>query len=116
MPYIFQNFFILVAPALFAASIYMTLGRIIRSVKGERLSLVRVDWLTKTFVIGDAMSFMIQSGSAGLMFSSSTINIGQAMVVGGLFIQIIMFGLFALTAIIFQVVLSGDHLRRYISV
>jgi hypothetical protein len=27
-----------------------------------------------------------------------------------------MFGLFALTAIIFQVVLSGDHLRRYISV
>ena len=103
MPYIFQNFFILVAPALFAASIYMTLGRIIRSVKGEKLSLVRVDRLTKTFVIGDIMSFLIQSGSAGLMFSSSTVNIGQAMVVGGLFIQIIMFGLFALTAVIFQV-------------
>ncbi|KAN0117846.1 RTA1 like protein [Hyaloscypha variabilis] len=106
MPYIFQNFFILVAPALFAASIYMTLGRIIRSVKGEKLSLVRVDRLTKTFVIGDIMSFLIQGGSAGLMFSSSTVNIGQAMVVGGLFIQIIMFGLFALTAVIFQMRLN----------
>ena len=103
MPYIFQNFFILVAPALFAASIYMTLGRIIRSVKGERLSLVRVNWLTKTFVIGDVMSFLVQGGSAGLMFQSSTVNIGQAMVVGGLCIQIIMFGLFAITAVIFQV-------------
>ncbi|KAE9377347.1 RTA1 like protein [Stipitochalara longipes BDJ] len=102
MPYIFQNFFILVAPALFAASIYKTLGRIIRSVQGERLSLVRVNWLTKTFVIGDVMSFVVQGGSAGLMFSSSTVNIGQGMVVGGLCIQIIMFGLFALTAIIFQ--------------
>jgi RTA1 like protein len=103
MPYIIQNFFILVAPALFAASIYMTLGRIIRAVKGESLSLVRINWLTKTFVIGDIMSFLVQGGSAGLMFSSSTVNIGQAMVVAGLFIQIIMFGLFALTAVIFQV-------------
>lgn len=40
MPYIIQNLLILVAPALFAASIYMTLGRIMRAVKGERLSLV----------------------------------------------------------------------------
>lgn len=103
MPYIFQNFFILVAPALFAASIYMTLGRIIRSVKGERHSVIRVSRLTKTFVIGDVMSFLVQGGSAGLMFQSSTVKIGEAMVVGGLFIQIVMFGLFALTSIIFQV-------------
>jgi hypothetical protein len=103
MPYVVQNFFILVAPALFAASIYMTLGRIIRSVRGESLSLVRVNWLTKIFVIGDIMSFVIQGGSAGLMFQSNTVSIGQAMVVGGLFVQIIMFGVFAFTAVIFQV-------------
>lgn len=103
MPYIIQNFFILVAPALFAASIYMTLGRIIRALKAEKHSLVRVDRLTKTFVLGDVMSFLVQGGSAGLMFQSSTVNIGQGMVVAGLFIQIVMFGLFALTAVIFQV-------------
>lgn len=49
------------------------------------------------------MSFLIQGGSAGLMFQSSTLKIGQAMVVSGLCVQIIMFGLFALTAVVFQV-------------
>ena len=34
MPYIIQNVYILIAPALFGASIYMTLGRIICAVKG----------------------------------------------------------------------------------
>jgi hypothetical protein len=112
MPYIIQNFFILVAPALFAASIYMTLGRIIRAVKGENHSLIRVSRLTKTFVIGDVLSFWVQGGSAGLMFQSSTVKYGQAMVVGGLFIQIIMFGLFVCTAVIFQVRLWSFHLIR----
>lgn len=103
MPYIIQNLFILVAPALFAASIYMTLGRIIRSIGAEKHSVIRVNWLTKTFVCGDILSFLVQSGSAGLMFQPSTVKMGEGMVVGGLFIQIFMFGLFALTAVIFQV-------------
>lgn len=102
MPYIFQNFFILVAPALFAASIYMTLSRIIVSVNGEKYSIVGVGKLTKIFVAGDVVSFLMQGGSAGLMFSSSTVKIGQAIVVLGLFVQVIMFGLFAVTAMVFQ--------------
>ncbi|KFY04898.1 hypothetical protein V491_09240 [Pseudogymnoascus sp. VKM F-3775] len=102
MPYIFQNFFILVAPALFAASIYMTLSRIIVSVNGEKYSIVSVGKFTKIFVAGDVVSFLMQGGSACLMFSSSTVKIGQAMVVLGLFIQVIMFGLFAVTAMVFQ--------------
>jgi hypothetical protein len=56
LPFILQNFFILLAPALFAASIYMVLGRIIRSVRGERHSLIRVHWLTRAFVTGDVLS------------------------------------------------------------
>jgi hypothetical protein len=103
MPYIIQNVFILVAPALFAASIYMTLGRIILAVKGEEYSVIRPTRLTKTFVIGDVLSFLIQGGSAGLMMQASLAKYGQAMVVTGLFLQIIMFGLFAVTAVIFQV-------------
>ena len=51
--------------------------------------------------------------TVGLMFSSSIVDIGQAMVVGGLFIQIIMFGLFALTAVIFQVS-HGHFLASFI--
>ena len=85
----------------------MTLGKIIRAVKGEQHSLIRVSKLTKIFVTGDVLSFMIQGGSAGLMIQNGMANIGQAMVVGGLFIQIVMFGLFAVTAMIFRVGFSS---------
>lgn len=51
--YVIQSILILVAPALFAASIYMELGRIIRLTDGESLSLIRARWLTKIFVAGE---------------------------------------------------------------
>ena len=59
-PFIMQSLLILVAPALFGASIYIILGRIILLVDGERYSLVRKKWLTKFFVAGDVLSFMMQ--------------------------------------------------------
>lgn len=61
-PYIIQSILILIAPALMAASIYMILGRIILLTEGEVHSLVRREWLTKTFVLGDVLSFLMQSG------------------------------------------------------
>lgn len=62
MPYIIQNMYILLGPALFAASIYMILGRIILLTDGESHSLIKQRWLTKTFVIGDVICFCLQSG------------------------------------------------------
>jgi hypothetical protein len=102
MPYAIQNVFILLGPALFAASIYMCLSRIIRGVRGERHSLIKPSRLTKTFVTGDVLSFVVQGGAAGLMVSGNNAKTGEGMVIGGLMIQIIMFGLFAVTAVIFQ--------------
>lgn len=103
MPFVIQNAFILLAPALFAASIYMTLGHIIRCVKGESYSTIRVNWLTKTFVLGDVLSFLIQGSASGLIVTGNNLRLGEDIVVVGLFIQVIMFGLFAITAIIFVV-------------
>jgi hypothetical protein len=103
MPYVIQNMFILLPPALFAASIYTTLGRIIRSVRGEIYSIIRVDWLTKLFVLGDVLAFMVQGSAAGLMVTGNNATLGERIVVAGLLIQVIMFGLFAVTAIIFHV-------------
>jgi hypothetical protein len=60
-PYIVQAIFILIAPALFAASIYIVLGRIILMVDGERYSWVRQRHLTAAFVMGDVLSFQFQS-------------------------------------------------------
>lgn len=61
-PYIQQSLLLLLAPALFAASIYMILGRIIRLVDAEQHSLIRTKFLTKIFVAGDVLSFFVQSG------------------------------------------------------
>jgi hypothetical protein len=106
MPYIIQNTFILLPPALFAATIYMCLGRIIRLVQGDHLSIVRPGILTKVFVSGDVLSFVIQGGSAGLMAMASTRpilgTIGNAMVMTGLALQLVSFSIFALTALVFH--------------
>ncbi|KFY36015.1 hypothetical protein V494_05392, partial [Pseudogymnoascus sp. VKM F-4513 (FW-928)] len=48
-PYIMQSLLLLVAPALFAASIYMELSRIITLVDGESHALIKKKWLTKLF-------------------------------------------------------------------
>ncbi|ESK90509.1 rta1 domain protein [Moniliophthora roreri MCA 2997] len=64
-PYVTQTLFILIAPALIAASIYIILGRIIATLEAERHSLVPIKWLTKTFVIGDVFSFFMQASSSG---------------------------------------------------
>jgi len=61
-PYAMQSLFILLAPSLFAASIYMILGRIIRLTDGDSRSLIRGTRLTKIFVCGDVLAFFIQCG------------------------------------------------------
>jgi len=68
-PYIMQTLLLLVAPALFAASIYMALGRIILLVDGEDRSIIKKRWLTKIFVAGDVLSFVLQG--AGVYSESS---------------------------------------------
>jgi hypothetical protein len=61
-PYIVQTMLILVAPPLLAASIYMTLGRIVVKIDAENKSIIPVRFLTKIFVIGDVISFLLQCG------------------------------------------------------
>jgi len=60
-PYIVQAVLLLVAPALFAASIYMELGRVVMMVDGDNYLFVRRTWMTKLFVSGDVISFLMQS-------------------------------------------------------
>jgi RTA1 like protein len=110
MPYAVQSSMILLAPVLFSASIYMTLGRVIVSVGGEKHSLVRPSWLTKLFVIGDIFSLAVQGGAAGLMVTASNVVLGQNIILGGLGIQIIIFGLFCTTAVLFHVRMRRDVL------
>lgn len=104
MPYILQSVFLLVPPSLFAASIYMTLGRIIRGLgpKGESCCIIKIRWLTTIFVVGDVFGFMVQSGGAGFMAAGDDPKMGENIVVAGLFIQIIFFGIFIAAAVMFH--------------
>ncbi|KAL4879540.1 RTA1 like protein-domain-containing protein [Aspergillus karnatakaensis] len=94
MPYIIQSVFILLAPVLYAASIYMFLARLLISVAAEKYSLIRIQWLTKTFVAGDIISFLIQGTGAGLMAMD-----GMASMAKGI---ILVFGFFMATSFVFE--------------
>ncbi|KAI1059258.1 hypothetical protein LB507_004145, partial [Fusarium sp. FIESC RH6] len=95
--YSVQAILILVAPALFAASIYMILGRIIVSLRAQHLSLSPVRWLTKAFVCGDIVSFSLQAAGGSIQAS------GQKIILAGLFVPIVVFGFFVITSGLFHV-------------
>lgn len=103
VPYSIQSVFILLGPVLLAASVYMALGRIIRSTGGERYSLIRVKWLTKTFVSSDVISFLVQGTGSGMMaMGGSMASTAKGITIAGLVIQLIMFGLFIITSVVFE--------------
>jgi hypothetical protein len=104
-PFIIQQILILLSPALYAASIYMILGRIILLVHAESYSLIRRSWLTKIFVSGDILSMVVQGAGGGFMAAADTLDKQQAggnIIVGGLFIQLAIFGLFITVTALFH--------------
>lgn len=90
------------AAVLFAASVYMVFGRLIRSIEAEKYSIVRINWPTRTFVASDVLSFLVQGSGAGLMATGSSPTTGGNVIIGGLMIQVVMFGLFMVTSVVFQ--------------
>lgn len=102
--FVMQAILILVAPALFAASIYMILGRLIRALGAEHLSLIPIKWVTKIFVTGDVIAFGLQAGGGGIQ-SAGTLemyDMGEKIIIAGLFVQIAVFGFFVVTALLFH--------------
>ncbi|KAK3674619.1 hypothetical protein LTR78_005341 [Recurvomyces mirabilis] len=104
VPYVVQTLLLLVAPPLFAATTYMFLGHLIVGLDREAHSLIKKRWLAKTFVTSDIICFIIQLGGAGLMASStsSTAATGSHIILAGLLLQIVIFGLFVAVAWMFQ--------------
>ncbi|KAF4547296.1 RTA1-like protein 2 [Elsinoe fawcettii] len=110
-PYIMQSILLLVAPALFAASIYIILGRIILLTDGEQYSLIHQKWLTKVFVTGDVISFLTQMGGGGIQ-AAGTLNLlhtGEKIIIVGLFLQLAFFGFFIVIASLFHIRLNKAY-------
>ncbi|KAM3084448.1 hypothetical protein ACMFMG_001448 [Clarireedia jacksonii] len=106
--YSIQTILILLGPALFAASIYMVLGRLIVALEAENLSPIPKKWMTKIFVTGDVIAFLGQAAGGGIMASGtiSALKTGEYITIAGLCIQLAFFSVFIFTATIFH--------RRYL--
>ncbi|KAH8645877.1 RTA1 like protein-domain-containing protein [Tricladium varicosporioides] len=98
--YIMQIILLLVAPGLYAASIYMTLGRIILHMNAVHISPIKRTLMTKIFVFGDVVSFFVQLGGASLMSEQKTQSTGKAIVLTGLAVQVAFFLVFLCTLIL----------------
>ncbi|KAH8426782.1 RTA1 domain-containing protein [Aspergillus melleus] len=95
---------ILLAPPLYAASIYMTLGRLIRYLDAESISVVPTKWLTGIFLTGDIVAFVMQAAGGGIMASGtiSAMHTGEKITIVGLCIQLLFFSVFIITSTIFH--------------
>lgn len=104
MPYIIQSLLLLIAPAVYAASIYMILGRLITTIEADHHSMIRPTWLTKIFVAGDVLSFLMQSTGGGMLAKQdkNSAKLGENIILGGLFVQILFFGFFMVATVVFH--------------
>ncbi|KAJ3049588.1 hypothetical protein HK097_009441 [Rhizophlyctis rosea] len=95
---------IVIAPILFAASIYMVLSRIIQHVS-PRHSPVRPGLIATVFVGFDIVSFLVQCAGAGVLMGSNDMNIkeiGFKLLIAGLALQVIFFAGFVVLSFIFE--------------
>ncbi|KAL4757190.1 RTA1 like protein-domain-containing protein [Aspergillus foveolatus] len=99
-PYLVQTLFLFLAPALLAAPTYMFLGRIILVLQAESHALMKKKWLTKVFVTGGVLSFLLQGAGGGIQSNGSlgSMKTGEHIIIGGLVIQILFFAFFIVTA------------------
>ena len=106
VPYAIYALLVLLAPILIAASIYMYLGRIIFAVRGEQHCIIPARFLTKIFVSGDVICFLIQAAGGGILSNAdndSGTRLGQHIILGGLIFQVIIFVIFVFVAANFHV-------------
>ncbi|MCJ1404918.1 hypothetical protein MMC11_008144 [Xylographa trunciseda] len=103
--YLLSSLLALLAPALFAATIYMSLGRLIRATSAAALSPIPPQRLTALFVAGDVLGLAVQGAGAGVMTAGSLADFhaGEKVVVAGLAVLVGSFALFVGVAAVFDV-------------
>jgi hypothetical protein len=87
---------ILCSPPLIAATVYMVLGRVIRSFGAEQLASMRPKKITVLFVLNDVLCFFTQIGGAGVQVTgdANIMDIGKKVVLAGLVFSLVVFAFF----------------------
>ncbi|OJJ08351.1 hypothetical protein ASPVEDRAFT_89577 [Aspergillus versicolor CBS 583.65] len=102
VPYILQSMFIILPPSLYAATIYMTYGRIVTYIGKPHLSTISPQKVTKVFVTGDVAAFLLQLAGGGMQTINSMRSLGEKILIVGLFVQLLFFGFFLYVSGSFQ--------------
>ncbi|RSM01349.1 hypothetical protein CEP52_008630 [Fusarium oligoseptatum] len=119
LPYAMQSLLLLLGPTMLAASIYMALGRLIIFLEADGYSLVPIEYLTKTFVFGDVISFLAQSAGGGMLSqakSSGDQKRGQSIIIVGLAVQLYFFAFFITVLHIFHRRINKNPTDKSLSV
>ncbi|KAF5663909.1 RTM1 [Fusarium circinatum] len=116
-PCVVQNLLLLLGPTCYAASIYMGLGRYIRELEGEQFSLLKPNWLTKVFLVGDIVSIALQAVDGGKFVKVDTADketIVENVVIAGIMVQLVFFTLFiALATSFYYLFLNKSLVQPY---
>jgi hypothetical protein len=107
-PYICQSLFIILPPSLYAATIYMIYGRLVLFVNAPEASIIVPTRVTKIFVCGDVLAFLLQAGGGGMMAQEGMAKLGQTLMLIGLFIQLFFFGFFLIISLLFWKRMNGS--------
>ncbi|KJX94489.1 RTA1 domain protein [Zymoseptoria brevis] len=101
--YVLYDLLVLPAPIFLAATIYMSLSRIIIAPAARDLSPVRPSRMSKWFIFGDVVCFLVQLAGVGMGVTPSRHiqELGAKVVVVGLVFQILVFALFISAAVTF---------------
>jgi hypothetical protein len=96
--FIMQGIFLVLPPAFYAATLYMSYTRIVRAVGREDCSLISARWSTRVFLWADITCINVQACGAGLLPSDTpaAAKSGQYILVAGLILHIVVFMCFLL--------------------
>ncbi|KKY25930.1 putative rta1 domain [Diplodia seriata] len=112
-PYILQLMLILASPPFLAATIYMTLGRVIRTLDAEQHAVMRTKWTSKLYILVDVACFVMQIFGSAMQGSGDAAGAAQGMhiVLGGLVFQLVVFILFIIMAATFHLRTNREPTR-----
>lgn len=101
---------ILASAPLIAATIYMTLGRLIYALDARDFAIMSPRWTTKIYVLIDIASFVAQLAGSAMQASGDPAGVktGNTIVVAGLGIQVGALVFFILNTAVFHHRLSRD--------
>jgi tellurite resistance protein TehA-like permease len=93
---------ILASAPLLAATIYMTLGRLILALDARHLAIMNPRWTTKIYVVIDIASFVCQIMGSAMQTSGDPAGVkqGNTIVIAGLGVQLGAFAIFILMTVV----------------